>query len=698
MPFARTTTVRSHDNPQDDPYGATLRPLNHFYDPVYDRALTAAGQPLGAASPRWAIGAAQPFTQPDVEEAARHNHFTIVDVKEALFRAVTLKTAGVDGWVDLPQWDDAPRKDAHRKTYWATVFRGLGDVLHLVQDMAQPQHSRNDAHAGKPFMGHASTFEAYIEARARRQPSFTVLWPSFTAVRITSKPLPYQICGAAGSCVDYPTPRSFQRYTDFWSTAPGSAIGGRGLADYSNTQFFSAGKNLGNSDYTSPPNSVASYTVRTVAPTRWDGTAPTTTLANAAVRLYERTAVIDNLEPGFTAANVPLTSVSAWDEFLSRAALSPGFTLTRQNYDAQADLLLPRAVAYSAGMLSFIFRGAMAIGVPEQGIYGIIDHAAFGNTDAANGFIGFGKIKLSLSNVSAVPPSGSGPEPMPAGALITALKFHRNLCYRDTLDGEITDAAAYERCRSPTEEVVVSEPLMAQSVPAGGAPFTFTFKKHLPVNAWDVVLQVVYRGQLGSEKDAVVVATRDITEPTFVTSSNDTDYVQLQGQCYKPAAVEANATLWSQLEPGCRDPSGQMKVSSACANVALPIRYTFGTVAPAIVEMTSATTDNRLPPRRFSRFAVLADPEVPLRLKLELADSSMQTNLAGMQPVDRYVTQMETRVVDYYVPRRGVNTFTGFTYMIDADHRSMASACRSGLDPLAGAARRPAPVVITGWN
>ena len=57
-----------------------------------------------------------------------------------------------------------------RKAYWATLFRSLGDVVHLIQDMGQPQHTRNDPHAGKLgrgwIAGHTSIYEKYIEARA----------------------------------------------------------------------------------------------------------------------------------------------------------------------------------------------------------------------------------------------------------------------------------------------------------------------------------------------------------------------------------------------------------------------------------------------------------------------------------------------------------------------------------------------------
>lgn len=38
--------------------------------------------------------------------------------------------------------------ETERNKYWATLLRSLRDVVHLIQDAAQPQHTRNVAHAG----------------------------------------------------------------------------------------------------------------------------------------------------------------------------------------------------------------------------------------------------------------------------------------------------------------------------------------------------------------------------------------------------------------------------------------------------------------------------------------------------------------------------------------------------------------------
>src|SRR5512143_2540572 len=286
--------------------------------------------------------------------------------------------------------------------------------------MAQPQHSRNDPHAGiagTSLGGHKSTLEAYFDARARGSKSFTISYAtSTTAVPIISKPLPFQVCDPIGAnCFDYPTPTGFAQYSQFFSTAPGGAVGGQGLADYSNTQFFSAGKNFGNSDYASPPSSLASYSVTTVTPKRWDGSPIDAGRTMGPIALYSRTVVVDNQNPAFNALNVPLTTNSMWDDFITGPG-SPGYHLTREVYDAQAALLLPRAVAYGVGLLRHLFRGGLEISLPDAGAYAVADHTSQSCKDSC----GFSKIRLKLTNTTK---TGEG---LGSGAYFAVAKFRRN--------------------------------------------------------------------------------------------------------------------------------------------------------------------------------------------------------------------------------------------------------------------------------
>ena len=99
-----------------------------------------------------------------------------------MWRALTLKAREPDGTysdnVTPTSWLSS--KEDLRKAYWATTFRSLGDVVHLLQDMAQPQHTRNDSHSGfacvpvsaSCLAGHDSFFEKYIRARTLRSAGF----------------------------------------------------------------------------------------------------------------------------------------------------------------------------------------------------------------------------------------------------------------------------------------------------------------------------------------------------------------------------------------------------------------------------------------------------------------------------------------------------------------------------------------------
>ena len=516
------------DNPQDDLYdvldGPVTRVLHHFYDPVYNRPLTV-GVALGKRAPDWAAGAFDAFVPSPQSDPGRRNHFTIADAKEAIFRALTMKTLDVHGaWVDLALPPDAASKWTMRKAYWGTTFRGLGDVLHLLQDMAQPQHTRNDPHVGAPpVAGHKSVFEAYMDARARGAKSFSIRYDVLTAdIGIAATQLPFQICDPGGNCRDYPAPSGFTRYSQFFSTAPGAAVGGQGLADYSNTQFFSAGKNLGNADYVWPPNSIAAYTLTTVAPTRWDGSPIAPSASVGPVYLYSRGVVIDNQNLAFNAVDVPLTSVSLWDEFMQRRSALPGFHLTRQNYDAQAKQLLPRAVAYGVGLLQRFFRGSLQIDLPEEGAFAIADNGAPICKDTC----GFGRIRLKLKNTT------SSGETLGSGTYFAVAKFRRNNCYVPDLSGD-PGAPSFigYGCRSESEEIVVSDALFHWKLPNGSLaageqqPLDFSFSSPIPINATDIYLQVVFRGQLGNEADAVVVTTKNISEPNYLAVVNDSDYL-----------------------------------------------------------------------------------------------------------------------------------------------------------------------------
>lgn len=185
------------DNPQDDPYGSIFRVFNHFYDPINNIPLTVGGIHPGSVfgdsnepAPGWAIGTQNIFPTPILPDANRRNHFTVFDAREAMYRALTGQDAQGNQFVAVFQTE--------RNKYWATTFRALGDVVHLLQDMAQPQHTRNEVHCGRsynfptiPGCGHKSVYENYIDARAKGESFVVVNLFGGNPVRTQAQPLAY---------------------------------------------------------------------------------------------------------------------------------------------------------------------------------------------------------------------------------------------------------------------------------------------------------------------------------------------------------------------------------------------------------------------------------------------------------------------------------------------------------------------------
>ena len=555
--------IREDDNPKEDPSTpqdvtpGLLRPLHHFYDPYLNRGLDAPGVSVLDGDVHrnidWAIGAFDSFEDPDLPEPQRKNHFTIFDAREAMFRALTLLTNNGSGYTDIARNVDVATKQTWRRTYWAGALSALGHVLHLNQDMAQPQHTRNEAHSGAGCIpggaaclgGHTSTYEKYAKARTLGASSFTSQAPFNKTVPIETAPL---------AVAAHPVP-AFASYSDYWSTSPGSATQpGLGLADYSNRGFFTAGKNFDSAEYPLPSRDLGRYTITRMPAPNWDGS-PATDPTPVHVYFGE----VQDAWQQTVASNVPLTTFSMWDQFVRAKLGTPAYSLNRLNYDAMADLLLPRAVAYSAGLINFFFRGQIDIDLPEEGVFAAADHA---------GDKGFTKVRARIRNKTPTfyDKSGSAvPQHMSGGQFFAVIRYHTDRKYEAGLDHvagvtPCTDPAAMINvakpdtstdCRDGVEQIIVSRPYYGKSLAADEqALFEFEFDDSpIPFGITDVVLQIVYRGELGREADAVAVGTLDLSEPTYFAYHNASDYIHIGPHVYTRGQVEASATLLAQVEP-----------------------------------------------------------------------------------------------------------------------------------------------------
>ncbi|HEY3178766.1 MAG TPA: hypothetical protein VGL25_07785 [Casimicrobiaceae bacterium] len=492
-----------------------FQPLRHFYDPVYDRGLDVGGS-IGSSwsvkSPDWALEELTAYNGSPGPLA--YQDFSLRDARDYLYGALTANS------------------EAQRKGFFGRLFQTVGHVMHHLQDMAQPQHVRNDPHCdqaacvvltsalGLNQIFGPSLFEKYTDLDHPTDP-----------LRQVRRNLPFLSSGSdpvfpPGIAANNP----FKKPRDFWrTTAPGSDIGpGKGISEYTNRNFFSAGTI--STPYSSPhwptvsdwysPSEVAN--IQTLLP----GTSLSGTVH------FFATSVTDALS-GTSVENKRALSDALLDGDLAQVYSSTGnggylvFALNRFNYDAAHQLLIPRAVAYSAGLINYFFRGQLEITLPDEGVYGIIDHTI----DNQPNVDGFHKIKLKIKNVTSAGTDQSGqpvieliPNNSP-GTLLAIAKFHRNNCYRSDLGGEYgSPGVDWQSCRASSEEIVVSQP---QTVPAGinqsATPVSFSFPNPIPINATDLYLQVVYRGPLGEEPDGIAVATKDISEPTYIYVFNTWD-------------------------------------------------------------------------------------------------------------------------------------------------------------------------------
>jgi hypothetical protein len=277
-----------------------------------------------------------------------------------------------------------------------------------------------------------------------------------------------------------------------------------------------------------------------------------------------------------------------------------------------ANMLLPRAVAYSAGLINFFFRGSIEVSVPTEGVFAVADH---GSGD------GFKTLRVKVKNTTSsfVDPDGADqPQHMRGGAFFAVVRYHKDRKYVDSLDTivgtdpcddyfEVVDASnigGSTECRDGVEQIVVSEPLTGESLDVNAEKtFKFNFANSpIPYAMTDVLVQIVYRGPLGSEADAVAVGTIDASEPTYFTYHNASDYIHIGGHVYTRAEINADPALLALVQPQyCVDyRQTPPRLYDVCfTEFKLDLDLSFEDVSNPLIRV------EQLPARRFIRVAYL---------------------------------------------------------------------------------------------
>lgn len=299
---------------EDEP----IRFFNHFYDPIYNRGLTAGIQ-LGKRSHEWGL---------EVPEGVPGQEFSYRDARRYFRLSLT----------------EPDSKD--RERWLAETFYTLGHVIHLIQDLASPAHTRNALHvgwAGPLYLGPLSVVEKYLDLKDVRP----------------------------GLKFDgYPIPREgFTQPRDFWveTDASGFPLNGplaHGLSQIINRNFVSEGTNFTGFENRNHAEQYASPTLNT---NDCSDEQVNTQDANGepisgAVTFCRNSFTDPNT--GVLETNPRMTTFSLVGRDLRERGLSiPGgvFSLNALNAVSIGQLTIPRAVGYSAGLLDYFFRGKLEV-------------------------------------------------------------------------------------------------------------------------------------------------------------------------------------------------------------------------------------------------------------------------------------------------------------------------------------------------
>jgi hypothetical protein len=470
------------------------RSLNHFHNPLKEPWSSAGLKGTSKSSILWAHdqGLAGFLTGGD---------FAWKNVREYFYIALTGKDFS-GTWIAYSQ--------AEKEIYYGATFRGIGQVMHLVEDASVPAHTRDDAHV----VGYHYE-KAVDKLRRIDHPIFL----NAVANPITFNPSILSL--PPNPLAPIPIAKIFD--TDqYISAAPdpnvtvGSAIG---LSEYANANFVSEGLLSANfQDFPYPR----------IQDTTIIGKSITSSSGTYTRQYYLKNCCGEtNAGQGYLLSTVDLLDYWRQKYPLLSAGLPKIPGLDDNVYKDYASLLIPRAVGYSAGLLDYFFRGNIEITRPDSGVYAQTDNP---NT-------GFTSVKLLAKNTT------STGEEMTDGSIELVVKY--KLALDDPFQSSpvpTTDEFFYK---------VVSELNSIRSIPKD-SPVLLTFdlgqNTIIPLNATDVYLQIVYRGKFEkdgvvTEDGAVAVGFKDISEPTPIDIFNNMDKICLNGAWYNAGSPEAIAVV-----------------------------------------------------------------------------------------------------------------------------------------------------------
>lgn len=482
-----------------------------------------------------------------------------------------------------------------RQAELAQTFKGLGHQMHLLQDMAVPAHVRNDAHVSEALQDMAikkglPVGDLYFETYAK--------YNAGLIRNLASNPVYPQVDFTKSPAGNVPIAQLYDTDQYNENMVPTKSLQW-GLSEYANANFvsddtvFTENSDKKDRHYFPYPR----YTDQEQCYEQFDEVILGTNKSTKYWRkkcLGEPVEHFVKVEPWY---NVALT----WEQ--KRLSLSLN---ERAHYD-YASNLIPRAVGYSAALLNYFFRGDISLRYvvdPSPG-YVIINNGTermegefgiyYDATDgvrlpvyAGKGWIGPNGDKTNPITFNA-PGDAADPEKYivvfrgkmgnEEGAVVgkvenlqtlaislpsqgyyamaaadpdepqfTNLKaMVKNLNSSESLqNGTLQAIAKYKNDSSDTDYIYSkSLPIKIGSISPGQTiEFAFDFSDDpIPVDITDLFIQVVFKGRIGTQSNAMAYGTKDTGEPTPIDLFNDRDMACINGKIYVAGSPEAIAQV-----------------------------------------------------------------------------------------------------------------------------------------------------------
>jgi hypothetical protein len=442
--YSITKWLREGSKEEDDP---ACRASSHFHNPLKSWNESKLTDPI------WLVDLWCDASSPFLEKYSNVSWATGFSDKDGNTMSDTVNGVsaspeqnGRNWFVARDRYYSALTEDnsQQREAFFAETFRTLGYVLHLLEDMAVPAHTRNDFSEGHsqvigcpdeggcfPISWIGNPFEGYV------RDNFDIIEAGISTI---SKPFTGE-----------------KKLTSFWDTdthVPGTmptnfTDSGLGLAEYTNANFVSYATIL----------KKASDTEHYFPYPNRDSIADQDYPDQISLRKYNILARDNKLDEGvYITKNLHGEQI---DKFLKPRYMLYGadwdseerydlkFTLDEQCYLEYATRLIPRAIGYSATLLDYFFRGKL-------------------------------EVKLTNGQVKIVNRSG---ETMEDG---------RFELYYEVQDGT-------RKAISGLTDAKVIQPLL----PDGSQTISFTEPSDFYTCTAETKLVVVYRGKLGHEQDAI---------------------------------------------------------------------------------------------------------------------------------------------------------------------------------------------------